>query len=98
MFNTDQGSQFDSKNFISVLTDRKIKIRMDSIGRALDNLFIERFWRSLKQKKIYILILNTVKEAKIAISDYMSFYNKKQMHQSLEYLTPEQVHFRKNIL
>ena len=98
MFNTDQGSQFDSKNFISVLTDRKIKIRMDSIGRALDNVFIERFWRSLKQKKIYILILNTVKEAKIAISDYMSFYNKKQMHQSLEYLTPEQVHFRKNIL
>ena len=71
---------------------------MDSIGRALDNVFIERFWRSLKQKKIYILILNTVKEAKIAISDYMSFYNKKQMHQSLEYLTPEQVHFRKNIL
>jgi len=98
IFNTDQGSQFTSKNFISALTDRKIKISMDGKGRALDNVFIERFWRSLKQEKIYMIILNTVKEAKNAITNYINFYNEKRMHQSLEYLTPEQVHFRKNIV
>ena len=84
VFNTDQGSQFTSKNFISALTDCKIKISMDRKGRALDNVFIERFWRYLKQEKIYMIILNTVKEAKNAMSDYISFYNKKRMHQSLE--------------
>ncbi len=98
IFNTDQGSQFTSKDFINVLTQRKIKISMDGKGRALDNVFIERFWRSLKQEKIYLIILNTVKEAKNAITNYMSFYNNKRMHQSLEYLTPEQVYFRKNIV
>ena len=98
IFNTDQGSQFTSKDFITALTERKIKISMDGKGRALDNVFIERFWRSLKQEKIYLIILNTVKEAKNAITNYMSFYNKKRMHQSLEYLTPEQVYFRKNIV
>ena len=98
IFNTDQGSQFTAKNFISVLVDRKIKISMDGKGRALDNVFIERFWRSLKQEKIYLIILNTVKEAKNAITNYITFYNKKRMHQSLEYLTPEQVYFKKNIV
>ena len=98
IFNTDQGSQFTSKNFIAVLTEREIQISMDGKGRALDNVFIERFWRSLKQEKIYMIILNTVKEAKNAITDYINFYNKKRMHQSLEYLTPEQVHFRKIIV
>jgi putative transposase len=98
IFNTDQGSQFTSKNFIAVLTEHEIQISMDGKGRALDNVFIERFWRSLKQEKIYMIILNTVKEAKNAITDYINFYNKKRMHQSLEYLTPEQVHFRKIIV
>ena len=98
IFNTDQGTQFTSKKFLSVLIDHKIKISMDGKGRALDNVFIERFWRSLKQEKIYMIILNTVMEAKNAISDYMSFYNEKRMHQSLEYLTPEQMYFRKNIV
>ena len=66
-------------------------------GRALDNVFIERFWRSLKQEKIYLIILNTVKEAKNAITDYITFYNNKRMHQSLEYLTPGQVYLTKII-
>ncbi len=59
IFNTDQGSQFMSKNFINELAKHKIKISMDGKGRALDNVFIERFWRSLKQEKIYLIILNT---------------------------------------
>jgi putative transposase len=95
IFNIDQGSQFTSRNFINELTKRAIKISMD--GRALDNVFIERFWRSLKQEKIYLIILNTVKEAKNAITDYITFYNRKRMHQSLEYLTPEQVYLTKII-
>lgn len=98
VFNTDQGSQFTSRNFISILVSYKIKISMDGKGRWMDNVFIERFWRSLKQEKIYMIILNTVREAKNAIIDYVTFYNKKRMHQSLEYSTPEQVYFRKNIV
>lgn len=97
IFNTDQGSQFTSKNFISELTKREIKISMDGKGRALDNVFIERCWRSLKQEKIYLIVLNTVKEAKNAITNYISFYNRKRMHQSLRYLTPEQVYLTKTI-
>lgn len=97
IFNTDQGSQFTSKDFTDRLIKREIKISMDGKGRALDNVFIERFWRSLKQEKIYLMVLNTVKEAKNAITDYINFYNRKRMHQSLEYLTPEQVYFTKII-
>lgn len=97
IFNTDQGSQFTSKNFINELTKREIKVSMDGKGRALDNVFIERFWRSLKQEKIYLIILNTVKEAKNAITDYITFYNNKRMHQSLKYFTPEQVYLTKTI-
>jgi putative transposase len=97
IFNTDQGSQFTSQNFIRELVKHEIRISMDGKGRALDNVFIERFWRSLKQEKIYLIILNTVREAKYAITSYITFYNQNRMHQSLEYLTPEQVYFNKTI-
>lgn len=97
IFNTDQGVQFTSEKFTTVLMHNSIEISMDGKGRALDNVFIERFWRSLKQEKIYMIILNTVKEAKNAISDYMKFYNTERMHQSLEYFTPESVYLKENI-
>jgi len=97
IFNSDQGSQFTSKNFINEFAKREIKISMVGKSRALYSVFIERFWRSLKQEKIYLIILNTVKEAKNAITDYITFYNQKKMHQSLEYLTPEQVYLTKII-
>jgi putative transposase len=93
IFNTDQGVQYTSKNFISVLEQHQIAISMDGKGRALDNVFIERFWRSLKQEKIYRIDLEAVKEAKEAISEYMEFYNKRRKHQSLGYKTPEMIHF-----
>lgn len=93
IFNTDQGVQFTSHNFIWVLQEGNIKISMDGKGRALDNVFIERFWRSLKQEKIYRIDLTSVKEAKKAISDYIEFYNNHRLHQSLEYKTPMSVHF-----
>lgn len=95
IFNTDQGVQFTSNNFISVLLEHDIAISMDGKGRALDNVFIERFWRSLKQEKIYRMDLISVKEAKDAISEYIEFYNSHRLHQSLGYETPKSVHFAK---
>lgn len=92
IFNTDQGVQFTCNDFIEVLQGRGIKISMDGQGRALDNIFIERFWRSLKQEKIYRVELDSVKDAKRAIAEYMLFYNKLRMHQSLDYQTPEAVY------
>lgn len=92
IFNTDQGVQFTSLNFTKVLTDNGIRISMDGRGRALDNIFIERFWRSLKQEKIYRIVLATVKEAKDNISDYMEFYNNHRMHQSLDYKKPREIY------
>lgn len=93
IFNTDQGVQFTSNNFIQVLKDHGIAISMDGKGRALDNVFIERFWRSLKQEKIYRLDLISVKEARDAIKEYMEFYNNHRLHQSLGYETPRSAHF-----
>lgn len=95
IFSTDQGVQYTSLNFTEVLKRSGIQISMDGKGRALDNVFIERFWRSLKQEKIYRVVLHTVMEAKVVISEYMNFYNKERMHQSLDYRTPESVYFVK---
>ena len=94
IFNSDQGSQFTATEFTNILVKNNIRISMDGRGRALDNVFIERFWRSLKQEKIYLLELSSVNEAKLAIDDYMGFYNKKRKHQSLDYDTPDQIYFK----
>jgi len=94
IFNTDQGVQFTSERFVGMLSREGIQISMDGKGRALDNVFIERFWRSLKQEKIYRLELYTVKEAKLAIEDYVTFYNNKRLHQSLDYRTPQAVYLK----
>jgi putative transposase len=92
IFNTDQGVQYTSASFTTTLKNNGIKISMDGKGRALDNVFIERFWRSLKQEKIYRMVLSSVMEAKAAISEYMNFYNYERMHQALDYQTPEFVY------
>lgn len=92
IFNTDQGVQFTSENFTDTLKESDIKISMDGKGRALDNVFIERVWRSLKQEKIYRMALSSVMEAKKAIGEYMNFYNNERMHQALDYKTPEFVY------
>jgi len=97
IFNTDQGVQFTSKDFTQILEQQGIAISMDGKGRALDNVFIERFWRSLKQEKIYRFDLETVREAKTAISDYIEFYNRQRPHQSLGYKTPQEVHFAETL-
>lgn len=92
IFNTDQGSTFTAQNFIGLLTKHQISISMDGRGRALDNVFIERFWRSLKQEKIYLVELNSVQDAKDAIAEYMEFYNFRRKHQSLNYDVPNNIY------
>lgn len=93
IFNTDQGSQFTATDFVNLLIDNKIKISMDGKGRALDNIFIERLWRSLKYELIYQMDYRSVKEAKSGIGDYFGFYNNERPHQALGYKTPKEVYF-----
>ena len=97
IFNTDQGVQFTSQAFVLVLEAKQISISMDGKGRALDNVFIERFWRSLKQEKIYRIEIDTAKEAKQAIQEYMDFYNNRRPHQSLDYQVPREAHFKEDL-
>lgn len=88
MMNTDQGSQFTSKVFIDMLKHHKIEISMDGKGRAIDNIFIERFWRSVKYEQVYLYV---PKDATILYQDlerYIAFYNETRTHQSLGYVTP----------
>ena len=94
IFNSDQGSQYTSNDFTSILINKGIKISMDSKGRALDNVFIERFWRSLKYENIFINDYNSVSDLKNGVSKYMKFYNEERFHQSLCYKTPNDVYFK----
>jgi putative transposase len=87
-FNTDQGSQFTSTRFIEVLKSNDIKISMDGRGRMLDNIFLERFWRSLKYEEVYIKSYESVWECRKSLNEYMSLYNQRRLHQSLNYLMP----------
>jgi putative transposase len=92
IFNTDQGSQFTSAAFIEVLNHHHIRISMDSKGRALDNIFIERLWRSLKYEEVYLKHYQSLREAQAELSVYFRFYNIDRPHQSLDNRTPEQVY------
>jgi putative transposase len=92
VFNTDQGSQFTSDDFTGVLKDHGVTISMDGKGRCMDNIFVERLWRSLKYEEVYLHAYATVAEAKAGISAWLSFYNEERQHQSLGYRTPRQIH------
>jgi len=92
IFNTDQGSQFTSEAFTNRLLASNIKISMDGRGRALDNIFIERFWRSLKYEDIYLKNYQTVPALVKGLTDYFQFYNHERVHQSLAYQTPAKVY------
>ncbi len=91
IFNTDQGAQFTSADFVSVLEGRGIQISMDGKGRFLDNIFIERLWRSLKYEEIFIKAYTTVLEARGGIGSWLAFYNDERLHQALDYRTPRAV-------
>ena len=88
IFNSDQGSQFTSEQFTGELQARKIAISMDGRGRCLDNIFIERLWRSLKYEEVYLNDYASVREARTGIERYLRFYNHERLHQSLDYRTP----------
>jgi len=93
IFNSDQGCQFTSVAFLKCLEQRNIQISMDGKGRAMDNVFTERLWRSVKYEEVYINDYETVPDAKEGISRYMNFYNQERPHQSLDYKTPAEVYF-----
>ena len=95
IFNSDQGSQFTSREFTGTLKAADIRISMDSRGRAYDNIFIERLWRSVKYEEVYIKSYSSVKEAHAGLSGYFDFYNKERLHASLGYQTPEEVYYGK---
>jgi putative transposase len=92
IFNTDQGSQFTSDDFIGVLKKSQIKISMDGKGRCMDNVFVERLWRSLKYEEVYLHAYASVSEAKSGIGAWLHFYNEERLHQTHDYRTPRQVY------
>ena len=93
--NSDQGSQYTSKEYIDVLKENEIKISMDSKGRALDNIYIERFWRSIKQEKIYLNPPNGGLELYQIVKDYIEFYNEKRRHTEIGKVPPNQKYYQK---
>lgn len=95
--NTDQGSQYTSTIFTEYLLQNSIKISMDGKGRALDNIWIERLWRSVKYEDIYLKSYGTVKELEQGMKHYFEFYNNERVHENLDYKTPYQI-YNKNQL
>jgi len=93
IFNTDQGSQFTSELFTGKLLDAGIRVSMDGRGRALDNVMIERLWRSLKYEDVYLRSYEDGRALHAGLTTYFNYYNHNRFHQSLNYLTPAQVHF-----
>jgi len=92
IFNTDQGCQFTSAAFTDVLRAHGIAISMDGRGRALDNIFVERLWRSVKHEDVYLKGYATLPELLLGLTEYFVFYNTERMHQSLDYRTPDEVY------
>ncbi len=93
IFNTDQGSQFTSVDFIKVLKDAEIAISMDGKGAWRDNVFVERLWRTIKYEEVYLHAYASVPEARAALARYLTFYNSRRPHSSLDRQTPDQAYF-----
>lgn len=93
IFNTDQGSQFTSEEFTQALLERDIRISMDGRGRWVDNVFVERLWRSLKYEEVYLRAYGSVQESQQRISAYFTFYNGRRRHQGLDNMTPDSIYF-----
>jgi putative transposase len=93
IFNTDQGSQFTSDDFTDALSSRGIKISMDGRGRWIDNVFVERLWRSVKYEEVYLKAYESISEARKGLGDYFEFYNSRRRHQGLDDRTPDEVYW-----
>jgi putative transposase len=94
IFNTDQGCQFTSEAFTQVLKDAGIQISMDGKGRWVDNVFIERLWRSFKYEEVYLNAYESMPHARQRIRAWMEFYNQRRKHQSLEKMTPDALYYQ----
>lgn len=95
IFNTDQGSQFTSPAYTAILEEAEIKISMDGRGRALDNIFVERLWRTVKYEEVYLKAYNGVPDLLTGLGQYFDFYNNERLHQNLDYHTPEEIYYRR---
>jgi putative transposase len=93
IFNTDQGSQFTSEEWTTPLKDAGVAISMDGKGRWIDNIFIERLWRSVKYEDVYLHAYSSGSEARRSLTRYFAFYNGRRVHESLGYATPDEVYF-----
>ena len=94
IFNTDQGSQFTSEDFTNVLKEHDIRISMDGKGRWIDNVFVERLWRSVKYEDVYIKAYDGMSAARESLGTYFEFYNSERRHQSLDRRTPDSVYYK----
>ncbi len=92
VFNTDQGTQFTAEAWTSRLTAAGVAVSMDGRGRCLDNVFVERLWRTVKYEDVYLRGYETVPQLQQGLDRYFSFYNRERLHQALEYLTPAEVY------
>ena len=93
IFNSDQGSQFTDDDFTALLNAKGVRVSMDGKGRWVDNVFVERLWRSVKYEEIYLHAYATPREVTRALTRYFSFYNERRGHQSLDYRTPDEIYF-----
>jgi putative transposase len=93
ILNSDQGSQFTSPVYLELLRSAEVQVSMDGKGRASDNIFTERLWRSLKYEEVYLHDYQSPREARTGIARYLDFYNHERLHQSLAYQTPAEVYF-----
>jgi putative transposase len=93
IFNTDQGVQFTSAQFQAPLLAAQVRLSMDGRGRAFDNIFVERLWRTVKYEEVYLKDYRNVPEARQGLGNYFPFYNDQRIHQALDYRTPKSVHF-----
>ncbi len=98
IFNTDQGCQFTSLEFTSVLKAHGIRISMDGKGRWRDNVFVERLWKSVKYEEVYLRAYNTVSDARVHLARYFTFYNTRRPHKALDRCTPDAVYFDSQLL
>jgi putative transposase len=92
--NSDQGSHFTSPQYIGLFEGTPVQISMDGKGRALDNIFTERLWRTVKYEEVYLKEYASPREARTGIRDYLDFYNHRRLHQALDYQTPASVYFK----
>ena len=98
IFNTDQGSQFTSSDFVDTLLDAGVQVSMDGRGRCMDNIFVERLWRSLKYEEVYLNPYENIRQARESIARWVDFYNNRRPHQGLGYRTPAEVYFHASSL